>query len=267
MRPNFKPRQSLGQNFLTDPNTLRKIADALDAPSGASVVEIGPGTGALTAELAKRYPKLVAIEVDERAVNQLGQTLPKVDVRQQDVLQVSWNKLADELGEPLHVIGNLPYNLTTPILFDLIDARRSIEQAVIMVQKEVAERFVASPKTKAYGILSVQLQHFSSPEQLFDVSRNVFYPQPDVTSSIVRIRFDKPQSDVDDSWFKEVVRTAFGKRRKMLRNSLRAWTKDRGIDFPNEWGRRRPETLTAEEFAYLASYLQEKLRQEAESTT
>lgn len=254
----FRPKQSLGQNFLHDPNTVRKIAGVLAAPEDASVVEIGPGTGTLTEELAARYPRLTALEIDQRAVTHLRRTLPAVDVRHQDVLEADWPALAAAMGPPLYVIGNLPYNITSPILFDLLDARVHLAEAVLMMQKEVAERLVAAPRTKAYGGPSVLVQCWSQAELLFDVSPHVFYPKPDVTSAVVRLRFGAGASarpDVDDEWLRTLVRSAFGKRRKMLRNSLRAWTKDRDIPFPEGWGRRRPEALTPDEFVTLARHL------------
>ncbi len=257
----FRPRQSLGQNFLRDPNTVRKIADALRAPEDGAVVEIGAGTGALTEELAARWEDLTAIEIDGRAVRHLRRRFPDLDVRHRDVLEVDWPALAAEKGAPLYVIGNLPYNVSSPILFDLLAARAHLAEAVLMVQKEVAERLVAGPGSKTYGGPSVLVQRWSAPERLFDVSPNVFYPRPEVTSAVLRLTFGAEEAEegtpaaVDDEWLRTVVRAAFGQRRKMLRNSLRAWTKDRGIGFPNDWGRRRPETLAPEDFAELARYL------------
>ncbi len=255
----FAPKQSLGQNFLHDPNTIRKIAGALRAGADDPVVEIGAGTGALTELLAARHPRLVALEIDERAVKLLHRTLPEAEVRHQDVLQTDWPALAEEMGGRLHVIGNLPYNLTSPILFGLLDAKAHLAEAVLMVQKEVAERFVASTRTKAYGILSVLVQHHAEAELLFDVSPNVFYPRPEVTSAVVRLAFGKKKESeaapVDPEALRRVVRAAFNQRRKMLRNSLSAWTKARGLTLPNGWGRKRAEALTPADFAALTRYL------------
>lgn len=252
------PKKSLGQNFLTDPNTVRKIAGALTAPPGAPVVEIGPGTGALTEELLTHYPRLTAIEVDVRAVAYLRERWPALDVRQADVLEVDWAALAAEQGGRLHVIGNLPYYITSPILFGLLDARAYLHEAVMMMQLEVAQRFVAAPRTKAYGILSVLVQHYTTPELLFRVSRNVFYPKPDVTSAVIRLAFpETTRAEVDDAFLREVVRTAFNQRRKTLRNSLSRWTRDRGVTLPHDWDRRRAEELTPDEFVVLAQYLRD----------
>lgn len=254
----FKPKQSLGQNFLHDPNMVRKIVDALQAPPEAHVVEVGAGTGALTEMLAERYDTFTAIEIDERAVEVLRRKLPELDVREQDVLELDWAALAGEKRGPLYVISNMPYYLTSQLLFALVEARDYVAEAVLTMQKAVAERLVAEPRTKAYGILSVITQLYAAPELLFTVSPHVFYPQPDVASAVVRLCFDRPLEEtasVDYDWIRAVVRAAFNQRRKMLRNSLHMWTKDRGIPLPNDWGRRRAEALTPEDFVELARYL------------
>ena len=226
------------------------------------MVEIGPGTGALTEELVLRYPDLTAIEIDERAVQLLRHTLPGLDVRHRDVLEVDWTVMAEERGGPLHVIGNLPYNITSPILFGLLDAREYLREAVLMMQLEVAQRIVAVPRTKAYGILSVLVQLQAQPELAFQVSRHVFYPKPDVTSAVLRLTFDAPtDSDalgVDVEFLREVVRSAFGQRRKTLRNSLSRWTRAQGITLPNDWDGARAEELTPADFLTLAKYLAER---------
>ena len=263
----FRPKQSLGQNFLRDPNTARKIAGALQAEPGDAVVEIGPGTGALTEVLLGAHPAMVALEIDQRAVRALREKFSEeqrsaLDVREADATEADWAALSGELGGPLHVIGNLPYNVTSPILFALLDARACLSEAVLMMQKEVAERLTGTPRTKDYGIPSVLTQLWSTPEKLFDVSPHVFSPQPRVNSAVVRLDFQEEHQaaqQVDDEWLRTVVRTAFGKRRKMLRNSLRQWTKDRGIPFPHDWDRKRPEALAPEDFVELARHLRERL--------
>lgn len=247
-----RPKKSLGQHFLRDPNTIRKIAAAVGAPAGAPVVEIGPGTGALTEELLRLYPDLTAVEVDERAVAHLREALPGLDVRHQDVLDADWAALAGEKGDRLWIVGNLPYYITSPILFSLLDARAHLRRAVVMMQKEVAERLVAVPRTKAYGILSVQTQLLCRPALLFDVSRNVFHPKPDVTSAVVALDFDQPEPGVDVERLRRTVRTAFNQRRKTLRNSLGPITSETGLGVPEELAGRRPEALEPAEFVALA---------------
>jgi 16S rRNA (adenine1518-N6/adenine1519-N6)-dimethyltransferase len=253
----FRPKQSLGQNFLQDPNMAEKIVGALGAPPDAHVVEIGAGTGVLTERLAERHGTLTAIEIDERAVETLRERVPGVDVREEDVRETNWAALAEEKGGPLHVISNTPYYLTSPILFALLEQRQHLAEALLTMQREVADRIVAEPRTKAYGIPSVLLQLFAAPEKLFAVPPQVFSPQPDVTSAVVRLRFNTGE-EPEDLHFDDVrryVKAAFNQRRKMLRNSLSAWTKEQGVGFPNDWGRKRAEALTPDEFATLARHL------------
>jgi 16S rRNA (adenine1518-N6/adenine1519-N6)-dimethyltransferase len=178
-------------------------------------------------------------------------------VRTEDVRDTDWAALAEETGEPLWVLSNTPYYLTSPLLFSLLEQRQHVAEAVLTMQREVAERIVAAPRTKSYGILSVLLQLFAAPELLFTVPQQVFSPQPDVTSAVVRLQFNAG-GEPEDLRFDDVrryVRAAFNQRRKMLRNSLSAWTKEQGVGFPNDWGRKRAEALTPQEFATLARHL------------
>ncbi|MEO0560152.1 MAG: 16S rRNA (adenine(1518)-N(6)/adenine(1519)-N(6))-dimethyltransferase RsmA [Bacteroidota bacterium] len=267
-----RPKKRLGQHFLTDPNTIRRIAAAIDAPPGAPIVEIGPGEGALTEVLLSHHPQLVAFEVDPEAITHLQQRFPSLDVRVGDVLDLDWAALATELADrqleaipnpqsptpnSLHVIGNLPYYITSPILFALLAARHHIARAVVMIQREVADRIVAEPSTKAYGTLSVQLQLLARPRFLFPVSRHVFRPKPDVESAVIALDFaDVPPLDVDEEALRQVVRTAFGKRRKMLRNTVRELAEAWGGSLPDALATRRPESLTPEQFVELTRALQ-----------
>ncbi len=256
---NVRPKKRLGQHFLADPNVARKIAGAVGAPAGARVVEIGPGTGALTGYLLDAYPRLTALEVDPEAITHLEQRFPGLDVRQGDVLDVDWRGLAAELGVPrLHVVGNLPYYITSPILFSLLDARHVIERAVVMIQREVAERIVAPPGSKIYGGLSVQTQLLARPALLFRVSRNVFTPKPDVESAVLGIDFRDAPLDVlagadavDSSALRRVVRGAFGHRRKALRNSLAALAGEWQTTVPERFSGLRPEQLAPADFVEL----------------
>lgn len=252
------PKKTLGQNFLQDPNTIRKIVQALDAPSNAKVVEIGPGMGALTAPLLTVYPDLTAIELDQRAVAWLKAEFPSLDVLHQDVLSVDWalfqqaSNLRKE--ERLYLIGNLPYYITSQILFGVLAHGYAVRRVVFMMQLEVAERLVAKPSTKAYGILSVMTQLFGVPKLLFKVSKHVFYPKPDVTSAVVGIDlFEQPPFDVaaiPTEWVRQVVRTAFNQRRKTLRNSLSSIG-----EVPMPWAELRAEALSPQDFVALAGAL------------
>lgn len=256
----FRPKQSLGQNFLQDPNMAEKIVRTLEAPTDAHVVEIGAGTGELTTRLAEKYPRLTAIEIDERAVEILLQKYPDLDVRHEDVLETDWSSLAEEAEGPLYVISNTPYYLTSELIFRLLEHRTLVREAVLTMQKAVAERLVADPRTKAYGILSVLLQLFAAPTLEFTVPPQVFSPQPDVSSAVVRILFgpDHGPDDLELDDVRPIVRAAFNQRRKMLRNSVSAWTDAAGVDLPEEWGRKRAEALSPDDFARLARFLNER---------
>lgn len=252
----IRPIKRLGQNFLRDPNTIRRIVGALKAGPEQRVVEIGPGMGALTALLAKKYEDLTVIELDERAADLIRQQFPSVRVIQGDVLKIDWEKLAGD--EQLSVIGNLPYYITSQILFGLLDAAPRLREVVIMMQYEVAARLTAVPRTKDYGILSVAVQDVCVPEILFSVSRNVFYPKPDVRSAMVRLTFPEIASTprVDSAWLRRIVRTAFNQRRKTLRNSLSSITSETGIALPEDVVTKRAEELSPDDFVELALYLQ-----------
>lgn len=251
----FKTKKSLGQHFLTDNNIIAKILKAVKAEPGDRVIEIGPGTGALTKWLVQSYDDVHAIEVDQRAVEVLKQELPSLTVHEKDVLKVKWEDLISSTGKTI-VIGNLPYYITSPILFSLLESRQFFSEAILMMQKEVAERLVASTSTKAYGILSVQTQLMSSPELLFDVSPNSFSPPPKVMSSVIRLKFDRPEMNCSDKMLKSVVRTAFNQRRKKLSNSLKPVLGDLrpdGFNFDE-----RAEDWSPDRYADLAELLEKE---------
>jgi len=253
------PRKRLGQHFLTDPNTARKIIDSLAAARTDPIVEIGPGTGALTGLLAERFDRVTALEVDPRAADMVRARFPAVTVLQVDVLSIDFGELAGSAGAPLHVIGNLPYNITSQILFAFIDAADAIAEAVVMTQLEVAQRIVAEPRTKAYGILSVALRLACRPTFLFPVSRNVFRPKPDVRSAVLHLDFApgiRSSAITNPDWTRRVIRSAFNQRRKTLRNSLRDIQDECGRKIPEDWAGRRAEELSPEDFVRLARYLQ-----------
>jgi 16S rRNA (adenine1518-N6/adenine1519-N6)-dimethyltransferase len=217
-----RPKKSLGQHFLQDGNVIKKIADTIPAGADDLVIEIGPGTGMLTKELINRYKNVRAIELDGRSVEYLNEKFPGLDVIHADILKISWDELlAGYEASDVHVVGNLPYFITSQILFGILSERSRLKSATLMMQKEVAQRLVAQPGTKEYGILSVQVQLMSSPEIVFDVSANSFFPPPKVTSSVVLLKFDRPALQCSDKNLKTVVRTAFQQRRKKLSNSLK----------------------------------------------
>lgn len=216
----IRPKKSLGQHFLKDANMIEKIVDSVVAQPGDRIIEIGPGTGLLTEVLLEWFEDVVAVELDQRAVEVLEQKFPDLNIIHKDILEVDFKELAIGKDET-HVIGNLPYYITSQILFLLLENRVFLNDGLLMMQKEVAERLVADIRTKDYGILSVQTQLMSSPEILFDVPRQVFSPQPNVDSAMVRLSFDKGALECSDDHLKTVVRTAFNQRRKKLSNALK----------------------------------------------
>jgi 16S rRNA (adenine1518-N6/adenine1519-N6)-dimethyltransferase len=254
------PRKSLGQHFLCDPNYVRKIIGALQLKAGDAVLEIGPGEGALTKHLAGAGT-LVAVEVDRRAVEKLRRELPgAVRVLHQDVLTVDLVRLASECHarDGLRVVGNVPYNLTSPILFALLEQRQAVRDALLMMQREVARRVVAGAGTKEYGILSVFMNLFADTEVLFDVPPTAFRPRPAVTSTMVHlVPLPAPRHTiVDEGFFRAMVRHVFGQRRKMLRHSLRTLAARGGWELPEEFAlRQRPEDLPVKELVALSNAL------------
>jgi 16S rRNA (adenine1518-N6/adenine1519-N6)-dimethyltransferase len=247
----IKPKKSLGQHFLTDENIIAKIADAIPAREGDRVIEIGPGTGALTEKLIKRYADLLVVELDQRAIEILEHKFEDLEIRHENVLDVNWKTLSTG-KDKTHVVGNLPYYITSQILFALLENREFLSDALLMMQKEVAERLVSDIRTKDYGILSVQTQLMCTPQILFPVSRHCFRPQPNVESAIVKLTFDKGNLACSDKDLKTVVRTAFNQRRKKLSNALKPIvSKDQlpeGFDFDKRaeaWKPSRYEKLTA----------------------
>ena len=246
----LRPKKSLGQHFLTDDNIIEKIAEAIPAGEGDRVIEIGPGTGALTEALVERFDDLVAVELDQRAIEVLEQKFDGLVIYHENILDADWSKLSTGKSRT-HVVGNLPYYITSQILFSLLENRSVMADALLMMQKEVAERIVANIRTKDYGILSVQTQLFATPEILFPVSRHCFSPQPNVESAVLKLTFDKGALACSDDHLKTVVRTAFNQRRKKLSNALKPIvSKDRlpeGFDFDKRaeaWEPSEYEKLT-----------------------
>lgn len=215
-----RTKKSLGQHFLNHSGMIRQIVDSVDAPPESRIVEIGPGAGALTGALLDRFEEVIAVEIDDRMADLLEEKYPNLKLVRRDILKSDWGELLDS-ARPVHVIGNLPYYITSQILFAILEHRSEIGSATLMMQKEVAERIIATPRTKAYGILSVQCQLMSSPEILFDVPPNMFTPPPNVMSSVMRFQFDRPQLACRDDHLKKVVRMAFNQRRKKLSNALK----------------------------------------------
>jgi 16S rRNA (adenine1518-N6/adenine1519-N6)-dimethyltransferase len=250
----LKPIKSLGQNFLRDENILRNIAESLTLQEGDIVVEIGPGQGALTKHLCDMPVKLIGIEVDERAVRLLRDRFGEsLELIHRDILEINLGELARRHGKKVHVVGNIPYYLTSEILFWLFDARTAVSDATMMVQFEVAKRLIAPPKNKEYGILSIFTQFYTECEMLFKVSRNCFFPKPEVDSAVVRFTFREQLPECNENLFRSIVRSTFGQRRKTLRNGLKSMGfDDTVLDQISLDLKRRPEDLSVDEFLSLS---------------
>jgi 16S rRNA (adenine1518-N6/adenine1519-N6)-dimethyltransferase len=219
-----KPK--LGQNFLNDADAVERIASALGAISSHTVIEIGPGGGALTGALAARASRLVAIELDrELAAGLRARFSPdKVTIVEQDVLNFDFAAAAATAGERLAVVGNLPYGITSQILLRLAASHAALDRAVLMVQREVGDRIVANPRSRDYGLLSVTVQMHGPVERLFTLPPSAFTPPPDVHSTVFRWRFAPRFAElgVEREGFLRFVRQAFAQKRKTLANNLRA---------------------------------------------
>lgn len=266
----FKLRadKKLGQNFLIDENVVHQIVEAAELSEADTVLEVGPGIGTLTQGLAESKAKVVAVELDTRLLPVLATTLDGYDnvrVVHGDILKVN---IMDEVGAPeFKVCANLPYYITTPIIFALLEKRLPMERLVAMVQKEVAERMAAQPGGKEYGALSVAIQYYTEPEIAFIVPPTSFIPAPAVDSAVIVCkRREKPPVEVcDEALFFRVVKAAFSLRRKMLSNSLKnmgikgeqvaKWLELAGVD-----GKRRAETLSLEDFAKLTNSFNEAVK-------
>ncbi len=266
----FRPKRSLAQHFLVDQRMIHEIVSRADFRPSDQVIEIGPGRGALTFPLAGRVDKIIAIEKDVYLVRSLRQKLSRKGIKNvilfnRDILEWDFHELNCPVLSRLMVIGNLPYNISTPFLYRLIEGRACIDRAVLMFQAEVGRRLTASPGTKAYGAITVLLQYHARATSLLEVPRRAFYPEPKVDSIVVDLDFERPREEppVDEARFRKVVKAAFAYRRKTLLNSLRGAFP--GLDQATimeaivKCGvdpERRAETLDMGEFIRLASSLE-----------
>jgi 16S rRNA (adenine1518-N6/adenine1519-N6)-dimethyltransferase len=258
-----KPK--LGQNFLTDAQAVERIADSLGNLSGHTVVEIGPGQGAITGTLAARAGHLIAVELDRELAAQLRAQFPpeRVTVVEQDVLRFDFAAASAAAGERLAVVGNLPYGITSQILLKLAASQPALDRAVLMVQREVADRIAAGPGSRDYGLLSVTVQMYGATERLFTLPPESFSPPPDVYSTVFRWRFAPRFAElgVEEAGFLRFVRQAFAQKRKTLANNLRAAgfspaTSASALAQAGIPAQARAEALTVESFAELWRGLQ-----------
>jgi 16S rRNA (adenine1518-N6/adenine1519-N6)-dimethyltransferase len=246
-------RKRFGQHFLTDGAVLDAIVDAIRPEPGEALVEIGPGLGAMTDPLVARCQKLTVIELDRDLALRLRKR-PELEVIEADVLQVDFAALAARAGQRLRIVGNLPYNISTPILFHLLGAVEQVIDQHFMLQKEVVDRMAAAPGGKDYGRLSVMLQWRYKIEAVLDVPPEAFEPPPRVNSAVVRMRPLPQAARVDAALLGELVRIAFSQRRKLLRHTLGRWLEER--QFSGEFNiQRRAEEVPVSEYLALAATL------------
>lgn len=269
----FTFKKGLGQNFLTSQNVLEEIVDAAEIDSG--VIEVGPGFGVLTSELAKNSNKVVTIEIDERLLGVLEYTLANYDnvkIVNADILKLDLHKLIqEEFGdEKVSIAANLPYYITTPIITKLLEEKLPLKNIVVMVQKEVALRMAAKPSSKDYGAITVLCQYYTEPSVVTNVPASLFVPPPKVDSAVLKLKIrEKPAVQVqDEKMFFRVVKAAFSQRRKTLLNCLCS-----NFSFPKEemsallegigiMPSRRGETLSLQEFADISDAITQKTKQE-----
>ncbi|WP_010285207.1 16S rRNA (adenine(1518)-N(6)/adenine(1519)-N(6))-dimethyltransferase RsmA [Bacillus timonensis] len=268
----FSFKKSLGQNFLIDTNILHRIVDHAEVTDETGAIEIGPGIGALTEQLAKRAKKVVAFEIDGRLLPILADTLspyPNVEVIHEDVLKADVQSVIGGKLQGINdimVVANLPYYVTTPIIMKLLTEKLPLRGIVVMLQKEVADRISALPGTKDYGSLSIAIQYYTTAEIVMTVPKTVFVPQPNVDSAVIRLlKRKEPAVKVEnESFFFDVVRASFGQRRKTILNNLTSNLPNGKeskeaiegcLAASNIDPKRRGETLSIEEFGRLSDNL------------
>jgi len=261
------PNKKLGQNFLTDGHVLEKIVAAANITQDDLVIEVGPGLGVLTTELARAASRVAAIEIDTNLAAILRETVsPNIEVINQDILKTDLGKIIAQLGFlRAKMVANLPYYITTPIIFSVLENALPIDTLVVMVQKEVADRMLASPSTKAYGLLTLSVAYYGKVSLVANVPPNCFFPRPDVHSAVVKIDV-APCNNINRDIFFPIIKAAFANRRKTLQNCLAAsddldLTKDAAAkmiaaaDLPESI---RGEALSFEDFAQLAVIYEKK---------
>lgn len=254
---NHRPLKRLGQNFLIDKNIVRKIVRLIEPHPGEVLIEIGPGKGALTEELIQAGSDLIAIEIDPVLCSSLRSTFAhysNFQLIEGDALKLDWSQLLPE-GKSCKIVGNIPYNITSPLLFKIFALNWKVERVVLMVQKEIALRLCARPRTKEYGILTVQAAFYGRVVIGFHISPHVFRPEPRVWSSVIIFhphrQLPPPQFQAA---FQQVVRTAFNQRRKTLKNALESLLPADFKDCPIDLN-QRAEALTCADFQILTNYL------------
>jgi len=252
------PLKRFGQNYLKDKNILNKIISVIEPQENDNIIEIGPGRGALTSLLFNSKANLTAFEIDTRVIDDLKIMLPGLDLRNQDFLKSDLTEFSGT--NKIRIVGNIPYNITSPIIFKLLEHTDIVSDAVFMIQHEVAKRLSASSNTKDYGILTVILNYFGTVKYCFKVSPNCFYPPPKVDSAIIQIKFKDPTEKVcNNLLFKEVVKASFNNRRKTLKNSLgNSKFNDFNMSGIAKYLSLRAEQLKLEDYIFMTNYFGEQ---------
>ncbi|WP_068988924.1 16S rRNA (adenine(1518)-N(6)/adenine(1519)-N(6))-dimethyltransferase RsmA [Kangiella sediminilitoris] len=255
-------RKRFGQNFLSDDFYISKIIESIAPQPDQHLVEIGPGLGAITEHLIKKAGKLDVVELDRDLIPRLESKFGHYEnfsIHQSDALKFNFSELRQESEEPLRIVGNLPYNISTPLIFHLLKQREDIEDMYFMLQKEVVERLCAHPGTKQYGRLSVMAQYYCHASMLFTVPAGAFSPPPKVESAIVCLQPYKslPQSVNDADLLAKIVTAAFNQRRKTIRNSLKQWLESEDFDSIGLAGSERAERLSLEDFIKICQYIEQ----------
>ena len=252
-----KAKKHLGQHFLKNEEIAKNIVDALLQSTNLPLLEIGPGTGVLTKHLIEKE-KFFAVDIDTESIEYLKKVYPKHEAKilYGDFLKMSMDNL---FPEHFAIIGNFPYNISSQIMFKVLDYRNKIDVVVGMFQKEVAERMAEKPGTKTYGILSVLLLAFYDIEYLFTVEPNAFNPPPKVKSAVIRLTRNRTEKlDCDEKLFKAIVKSTFNQRRKMVRNGVKSFIKDESI-MSHKFFTMRPEQLSVAQFVELTQIIEKQL--------
>ncbi|MDA0979541.1 MAG: 16S rRNA (adenine(1518)-N(6)/adenine(1519)-N(6))-dimethyltransferase RsmA [Proteobacteria bacterium] len=255
-----RPRKRFGQNFLTDNSVIRRIVAAVNPQPGEHLLEIGPGQGALTAPLVQSGADLTLVEIDRDLAAMLAVRYPGVPLITADVLKV---ELSEVLLPGTRVVGNLPYNISTPLLFRLFEVSENIVDMHFMLQLEVVDRLTASPSTGSYGRLSVMAQYYCETQKMFEVPPEAFSPQPKVHSAVIGLRPRRERLALDPVWLDRVLIKAFSARRKTVRNALKGLISSDELEHLGIDPALRPENLTIENFADCANLLSHRGAPEA----
>lgn len=248
-----RAKKHLGQHFLKDKNIAQRIVDSLTWEDYNQVLEIGPGMGVLTKFLIEAKQNISVVEIDHESVEFLQKNYPELTIYSEDFLKMELNRHFNQ--EPICILGNFPYNISTQIVFKIIENRNQIPEMVGMFQKEVAERICSKEGSKVYGILSVLTQAYYTTEYLFTVSEQVFTPPPKVKSGVMRMKRHTEKLEVDEKLFFNVVKLAFNQRRKTLRNALKSILPS-GTDFEDKVFQLRAEQLSVDEFIELTKKIE-----------